>query len=219
MYFKEKLLIFVCCVYKEFEIKYTTIKKINLLTLILLFSTVVFAQTNITSNVKENKGEEQETEKIEIKKIFDLGFGIGLDYGGLIGAKATFIPIKYLGIFVSAGYHLVSFGWQIGVTGYFLPKTNMKKIRPYAKVMYGSNRVIIVEGASQHNKNYIGLTPGVGLEFRFGAQASHGLNIDLNFPIGSSEFKDDFDALDKNPMIEITNPLPIAISLGYHFEF
>lgn len=194
-------------------------RKINLLTLILLFSTTLFAQTGFAGNGDGNKSGAQETEKIEMKRIFDLGFGCGLDYGGLIGAKATFIPVKYIGIFASGGYHLVSFGWQIGVTGYFLPKTNVKKIRPYAKVMYGSNRVIIVKGASQHDKNYIGLTPGVGLEFRFGATASHGLNFDLNFPIGSSEFKDDFDALKNDPQIEITDPFPITISFGYHFEF
>jgi len=194
-------------------------KKISLLILILSFSTTLLAQTNIASDGNGNNSGAQETEKIEIKKIFDLGFGLGLDYGGLIGAKATFIPIKHLGIFASIGYHLVSVGWQIGATAYILPKSNLKKIRPYAKIMYGSNRVIVVEGASQYNMNYIGFTPGIGLEFRFGAQASHGLNIDLNFPIGSSEFKDDFDALENNPMIEISNPLPIAISLGYHFEF
>lgn len=194
-------------------------KKTNLLILILLLSTLVFSQTDFASNVKANKGEELKPEKIELKKIFDIGFGFGLDYGGLIGVKATFIPIKHLGVFVSAGYHLVSFGWQIGATGYILPKTNLKKIRPYAKAMFGSNRAIFVEGDSDRSKNYLGFTPGVGVEFRFGIKASHGLNVDLNFPISSSVFKDDFDDLKNDPNYEITDPLPVAISLGYHFEF
>ena len=196
-------------------------KKLTLIAtiLILLFSTTLFAQTDFATNGNGNKSGDQEYEKIEMKRIFDIGFGFGLDYGGLIGAKATFIPIKYLGIFASGGYHLVSFGWQIGVTGYILPKTNVKKIRPYVKIMYGSNRVIIVEGASGYDMNYIGFTPGIGIEIRFGAKASHGLNADLNFPIGSSEFNDDFDELKNNPSITTSDPLPIAISFGYHFEF
>lgn len=187
----------------------------TILSLAILFvSIVVFAQTE-----GDEFGQEGQTETIEISRMFDLGFGLGLDYGGLIGAKFTFVPVKHLGIFVSGGYHMVAFGWQVGVIGYILRKTSQKKIRPYFKVMYGSNRVIIVDGASQYDKNYTGFTPGFGVEFRFGAARKSGLNIDLNVPIESAEFKDDFNALDKNPGIEISAALPIAFSVGYHFEF
>ncbi len=181
---------------------------------IIIISVFVFSQTESTGF-----GQEDKTEIIEIKRNLDLGFGFGLDYGGLIGAKFTFVPIKHLGIFVSGGYHLVAFGWQVGVIGYIIRKTNMKKFRPYFKVMYGSNRVIIVEGASKYDKNYVGFTPGFGVELRFGAEKSHGLNIDLNYPIESTEFQDDYNTLDNNPGIEMTQASPISFSIGYHFEF
>ena len=194
--------------------KYFSMRKVILSCAVLLISINVFTQIEST-----DFGQEGKTEIIEIKKTFDLGFGLGLDYGGIIGAKFTFVPIKHLGIFVSGGYHMVDFGWQIGVIGYVLKKTNLKKIRPYFKVMYGSNRVIIVEGASQYDKNYAGFTPGFGIEFRFGANRTHGLNIDLNYPIESSEFLDDYNDLVSNPMIDISDPSPVAFSIGYHFEF
>ena len=101
---------------------------------------------------------------------------------------------------------------------YILPKTTSKKFRPYGKFMYGSNRVIVVKGDSKLDKNYLGPTLGVGLEMRFGRSASHGINIDLNFPINSQEFKDDLQFLKDSPMYEVSDPLPIAISIGYHFE-
>ena len=194
-------------------------KRRLVLIMFLMLSMLSFAQEKFATNVKANKQEEKKPEVTEVKRIFDVGFGFGLDYGGFFGAKGTFVPVKYLGLFVSAGYHLIAFGWQLGVTGFILPKNNIKKVRPYGKVMFGSNRVIIVQGASSYNKNYIGFTPGAGVEFRFGSRTSHGLNVDLNFPVSSSEFRKDLDELKNNPAIDISNPAPIAISIGYHFEF
>jgi hypothetical protein len=76
----------------------------------------------------------------------------------------------------------------------------------------------MVEGDSDLNENYFGPTPGIGLEIRFGNKAMHGLNIDLNFPISSQEFKDDLQFLKDSPMYDVTDPLPIAFSVGYHLE-
>ena len=34
------------------------------------------------------------------------GIGIGLDYGGIFGAKVEFLPIEHIGIFAGAGFNL-----------------------------------------------------------------------------------------------------------------
>lgn len=194
--------------------------KIILLIFFSLFTITIFGQVDFASNVKKDEAQEKKQELIEIKRTVDIGAGFGLDYGGLLGFQITYTPIKYLGVIVSAGYHIVAFGWQVGLKGFILPKTNLKKVRPTLKVMYGSNRAIIVDGASQYNKSYNGFTPGAGIELRFGSKKSHGLNIDLNFPISSPEFKDDYDALKNNPAFEINvPPAPVAFAIGYHFEF
>lgn len=193
---------------------------LKLFLLILFVPVISFSQEKFADNVKAEKlTEPKQPEVVEMKRMVDIGFGIGLDYGGLIGIQGTYIPIKHLGIFASVGYHLVAVGWQVGVIGYILPKTNLKKIRPYGKVMFGTNRVIFVEGTTRYNKNYMGITPGVGVEFRFGSSASNGLNIDLNFPINSSKFNEDLDDLKNNPAIDISDPSPVTISIGYHHEF
>ena len=150
---------------------------------------------------------------------FDIGLGLGLDYGGVMGAKFTYLPFKHFGFFASFGYHSIQFGWQLGAIGYFIPNLETKTVRPYAKLFYGTNRAILVEGDESRSKVYYGLTTGIGTEFRFGKWKRHGLNIDLNFMINSAGFQEDYDALKNNPNYNIGEPLPFAISFGYHVEF
>jgi len=102
---------------------------------------------------------------------------------------------------------------------YFIPKTNKNNIRPFAKVMYGTNRVILIDGTDEYDKVYSGWSPGIGCEIRFGASASHGLNLAINIPISSSDFKEDYDAIQDDPAIKIEQDiLPVSFSIGYHFE-
>ncbi len=171
-----------------------------------------------------------EYKKIEDKKLieqralqdgysFDIGFGMGLDYGGLIGGQIGYSVFKYLDLFGSLGFALANVGWEVGARGYFISKTPKHLFRPYAKAMYGYNAVIIIQGASEYNKTYNGATFGGGIEFRFGRSKKHGFNVDLNIPIRSAQFRNDMDDLKNNPDItDLTDPLPIAISMGYHFE-
>lgn len=195
-------------------------KKTYLLLFIAFSISSLFGQVDFASNVKKNEVEEKKQPLLEIKRTVDVGAGFGLDYGGIIGVQVAYIPIKYAGVIASIGYYAVDIGWQVGVKGFILPKTNLKKVRPIVKFMYGTNRLIIVDGANQYNKSYLGFTPGAGVEFRFGAKKTHGLNLDLNIPINSSEFNDDYQALIDDPYIDVTAPpSPIAISVGYHFEF
>ncbi|RLD77426.1 MAG: hypothetical protein DRJ15_13565 [Bacteroidetes bacterium] len=192
-------------------------KKTILLAMALAISASLLAQIQ-TSISQSQKYQEQDKVK-EYKRSADFGFGVGTDYGGIVGIKATFTPLKYLGFFGAAGYYKIDFGWSLGLNFYFIPKTNKNNIRPYAKVMYGTNRAIIIDGADEYDKVYAGLSPGIGCEFRFGATTSHGLNIALNFPISSSDFKNDYDAVKNDPAIQIEQDiLPIAFSIGYHFE-
>lgn len=157
---------------------------------------------------------------IEFHRDVDLGFGFGLDYGGIFGIQIEYIPISHLGIFVTAGVQPSGFGWQVGATGYFIRKTNKKAFRPYAKFMYGTNASIYVKDFEELNKIYLGPSLGFGMEFRFGKHKSNGINGDLNFPFRSQEYKDDVEALKNNPAIEIlSEPMPFTISVGYHFEF
>jgi hypothetical protein len=158
--------------------------------------------------------------KYEFPHTTDIGLGLGLDYGGVFGAKFTYSPIKYLGIFAAGGYQVGGFGWQFGVKGYFIPKTSRKGFRPNLKVMYGINAAIYIENYDKYDKLYPGFSLGPGMEFRFGRLKKHGFDIDLNFPIRSQDYYDDYDIIKNDPNIVIeVEPLPITISMGYHMEF
>jgi hypothetical protein len=159
-------------------------------------------------------------QKYEFPRYSDIGLGLGLDYGGVLGAKFTYTPIKYLGIFVAGGLQLGGFGWQVGAKGYLIRKTSKKGFRPNLKVMYGVNAAIYVIDADQYNELYLGPSLGPGIEIRFGRLKKSGLDFDLNFPIRSQQFYDDWEYLKNDPNIEIqSDPLPFTISIGYHMEF
>lgn len=139
--------------------------------------------------------------------------GMGIDYGG-IGGRLTYLPIKYFGLFGSAGYNFVGFGYNVGVTARILPD---KKICPTLNVMYGYNSVILVLNASQYNKIYYGPSVSAGIEIHFKKETGNFLNVEIVVPFRSQEFTDDLnDIRNLNPDF-ISEPLPIGFSIGYHF--
>ena len=160
--------------------------------------------------------------------MYDLGFGFGIDYGGFLGAKFEVSPIDRLGIFASGGYYLIGFGWQVGALGYIIPKTTAKTFRLAGKFMYGTNSVIWVVNdqggpssvGDEYNKIYLGPTFGIVAQLRFGANKKNGFDIDLNYMIRDSGFYDDYNRMKNDPRLtDVTEPLPVSFSIGYHHEF
>lgn len=151
---------------------------------------------------------------------YDFGVGYGLNYGGYIGAQMQYIPVKHIALFGSAGFYVVELGWQVGLSGYLIPKESSKPIRVYGTIMYGTNAAISRRVGSELNRTYLGITYGGGLEMRFGEIRKHGLNIDIFFPIRSDDFSTDLDKLKSSVgnQFEVQDPLPFTISIGYHFE-
>ena len=166
--------------------------------------------------------------KVQVKSIprtperrwGDAGIGLGLDYGGLVGVKGTFYPIKYMGIFASVGWEIVGVGWNAGILGRLLPADGTRGARPYLKVMYGANAVTKVSGMSGYDKIFYGFTIGVGLETRFGRKRASGLNLDLNVPLRTPDYFEQVNNMKNNPKITMNNStIPITISIGYNVEF
>jgi hypothetical protein len=145
---------------------------------------------------------------------FNFGVGLGLDYGA-IGVKFSGYPAKHFGLFAGVGYNFVKVGYNLGGIGRILPD---KKVCPYVTGMYGSNSVIIVQNASHYNKVYYGPTLGGGIELHFGTGENF-MNFGLLIPIRSQQFYDDWDRIKLLPgMTDATDPLPVGISVGYHFR-
>ena len=145
-----------------------------------------------------------------------LGFGMGLDYGGMFGGKIEYLPVKNLGIFAGLGYNLLSVGWNVGATYKILPD---KKVSPNLMVFYGYNGVSKVDGvgASEYEMTSYGVTIGANLDILVGNKGSK-LSIGLFVPMRSSKFMDNYDAMKNDPRIELKNELmPVTISFGYNF--
>jgi len=150
----------------------------------------------------------------------DGGVGLGLDYGGILGIKATFYPISYMGIFAAVGWENVGIGYNAGILGRLLPANGTRSVRPYLKVMYGVNGATKVTGKNGYDKMFYGITTGIGLEIRFGRAKKGGINFDLNVPFRSPQFFDTIDQLEHDKSLTMkTSVIPITVSLGYNVEF
>jgi hypothetical protein len=193
-------------------------KNIKAISIILFYISLVF--------IFENKISAQDTiqkitviKKMELHK-HDLGLGLGLDYGGIIGAKCAFIPVPFLSVFGGVGIQLGGIGWNTGITWHILPVMLNHTFRPNIKIMYGINSSFYIEGKSEYNRQFTGFTPGCGLEMRFGRNKKHGMDVDLNFPLRTPGFWSHYNTVKNDPNVEKLNePLPVAISIGYHKEF
>lgn len=155
----------------------------------------------------------QEETANEFSRV-NMGFGMGLDYGGF-GGRLSVLPSKYFSIFGAAGYNLLGLGINGGIQARFMPDKN---VCPTFGAMYGYNGVIVIKGAEQYNKTYYGPTFSVGLELKSSKNPKNFYVLELLLPIRPKEFNQDFEDIENNPFIEVeSKPLPIGISLGIHF--
>lgn len=166
--------------------------------LLLLWSGSVVAQ----DEVDESKG--------------DFGIGVGIDYGGF-GGRFAFRTSPKFALLAGLGYNLNGLGYNFGGAYRFSPG---KRTVPYLSAIYGYNAVIVIDGASQYNKTYYGPSLGFGLEFHSRRKPANYFNLELYLPFRPSEFTNDLNAIKNNPMFTLkSEPLPIGISLGYHWGF
>ncbi len=144
----------------------------------------------------------------------DFGIGLGIDYGG-IGGRFAFRPSPSAMLFAGLGYNLNQVGYNIGAAWRISPD---KRTVPYLGVMYGYNAVVVVENQPQMSQTYYGPSFTFGLEFHARKKPSNYFNLELLVPMRSSDFRTYLDGL-KMIGYSVTEPWPIAISLGYHWGF
>lgn len=160
---------------------------------------------------------------LSCRNFLDVGVGYGVDYGGLVGIKASFIAFPRLSIFVgggSADKTLHHSGWNAGVAAHLLPRNSKYRIRPNIKVMYGINGVTLCEEVPVYDKRFTGITPGFGIELRMGEKRTSGIDVNLNFPLRSSDFKNQILLIKINDKVEsVKEPRAMEVSVGIHHEF
>lgn len=146
-----------------------------------------------------------------------LGIGLGLNYGGF-GGRLTFIPgdasKTSVGVFVASGFALNGLGFNAGM----VVRIGDQKLVPTFSAMYGYNGVIKVVGAPQYDKTYYGPSIAVGFENKTRNSNDNHIHVELVIPFRSSAFHNDIKTLQGTPGIEINDPSPVLISIGYHFK-
>ena len=143
---------------------------------------------------------------------FDIGLGAGLDYGGF-GVRGTFKLVPQLGLFAAGGYNLNSIGFNAGGQWYF---SSGKRNNFFLTAMYGYNAVIVVSGDINDKATYYGFSGGIGFQLNSRNNVNF-WNFELLVPVRNSNYKDDLDAL-KVMGVDIREPFPVAIAIGYHFK-
>lgn len=143
-----------------------------------------------------------------------LGPGLGMDYG-FFGAKATFFPTKGLGAMFGAGVGPVNGWWNAAIK--WRPGVDLAKYaQPTMLVMYGTNTMVIVDGASELNKTFNGLTIGLGIDkkrFMYGYWS-----VAILIPMFSSDVDDYLLLMEDTYGLEFEEKgSPIKFSLGYNF--
>jgi hypothetical protein len=142
------------------------------------------------------------------------GLGIGIDFGGF-GAQVAYQPGKIFSVFGALGYNLAGAGYNLGLKASFPTK---KRVEFYLSGMYGYNAVLIIKDNSSGDKIYYGPSFGAGIAIKSRNMGMSFLSLGLIFPIRSGDFQDDIDAL-KYSGYDVSEPLPIGISVGYHSSF
>lgn len=158
--------------------------------------------------------------KVEIAHPVDLGFGLGIDYGGTLGVQLGLTAAKHITFFASGGYFVFQGAWNVGIKTLFVAKSSKHVFRPYLKGMYGCHAAIYIDGADQYNQIYKGWTIGLGMELRFGKNKKTGFNMDLGVPLKTPEYWTDYNKVKNDPTVEIyIDQVPVAFSVGFHHEF
>jgi len=148
------------------------------------------------------------------QRQMNIGFGGGIDYGGL-GARYTLQPLAMpVHVFAALGYNLAGAGYQLGIQYHFNPQ---KRNEFYAVAMYGYNAVLRVKSIYEKNDaTYYGPSFGIGFQHGFASEKSF-LNIELLLPVRPAVYQtaiDDLNRLGYN----VTEPFPIGFSIGYHIR-
>jgi hypothetical protein len=181
---------------------------------LLFLSCFFLANAQFDPDYKKKKAVEED----ETPSPVNFGVGIGLSYGG-IGGRVSIFPVSRAGVFGAVGYNFNKMGYNVGAILRIIPQ---KKICPVVMVMYGYNAVLLIDGMDEFQKTYYGPSLGPGMEIRFKNNQNY-LNVEILVPIRSQEWHDDIDAvrtLYKQGYIEgFVEPLPVAISIGYHIRF
>lgn len=149
------------------------------------------------------------------REAFSVGFGLGMDYGG-IGSSISYFLDPDIALFFAGGYALADFGYNIGAKYRVTSGTKPAKFVPYVIGMYGYNAVVQVKDKTEYSKVFYGVTFGVGVDFKPFRTGSGYWTFGLLVPIRGSKVDSYIDELKNEHGVKFDNDLfPVGLSVGY----
>lgn len=188
--------------------------------------------------VVEEKKEEPKPEQpawVDPAPYGSVGVGLGVLYG-FFGINADVHPIQirwWDGITLTASVgqtNVGQFAFSGGIRYFVLPRDY--GWRPRITITYGINattdyNIAIITDTDTINfrekKTHHGLNIGVGLQYMFGDDRRHGLDVDL-VVLAYSSVNKHIDDLEKDPNLapyigKEDKPFPLVVSFGYRLAF
>lgn len=185
-----------------------TTTNMRILTLIMLF---FISLTKLNAQFDENY-RKQPVHYYDSSK-FDAGFGFGLDYGGTLGVKFTYLPTKWLGIFGAVGLYFYETGYSVGLQ-FKLPTE--KRISGYLTGMYGTNGGLDIDDGI-YTKQYYGATIGSGIEIKT-KKDNIFWNLELIMPFRDDQLQKDVDEFKSNGLTVLATTWVVNFSIGFHIK-
>jgi hypothetical protein len=159
------------------------------------------------------------TETIKTNQLdkSSLGFGLGLDMGG-IGAQLLVYPQRNFGLFLGGGYAVAGAGVNAGLKTRLLGPEHSSPAIPFWLVMYGVNAGVVVSNATRFNKTFNGITIGGGVDIRTGRKLRNYMAVAILVPFRTTEAKEYLGRFSQGNNKITQEWLPIALSIGYHIN-
>lgn len=149
-----------------------------------------------------------------------LGFGLGLEYGGMPGINLSFSPVKEAALYAGVGNVFTGVGFSAGAAYRFIPKNPEKRVTPYLTGMYGTNAVVRIVDARPLSKVFKGVTLGAGIEFHPVAGNNNHFAAAILIPLRGKDVYNYLDYLEESYAITYTSKLmPVLFSIGYRYAF
>lgn len=161
---------------------------------------------------------------------WNLGAGLGTNYGGSLGVNAEVDAGDHLGFSVGLGkYAQAGVGWSAGGNLYF--RSREHTWRPRVCLRYESGYLAEVQafrfGDFHDVDDFVtknALTVGVGSKWMFGHKKRHGLDLDLTYFVTPSDSRVTQDLVDEYVRkgyddITVDTVGAFHISIGYRIAF
>lgn len=174
-----------------------------IISLLLLSSSLVNAQEKVT----------------EYKPQVHLGFGLGIDYGGLPGGSLMYSPLRKVSFFSGIGNGFVGVSYCAGIKlkGSF---GNNQGVVPFVSGMYGTNAVVRIVDPRPLSRIFSGVTVGAGLEIHLRPTSGNHFSCTVLFPIRKPAVGEYLDFLEtRYGMIYTSKLSPVLLSIGYQYAF